>query len=331
MGDNIPEVLVGFRDSVNNLKVAVLSGSGTTLATHIVRADARYDSSVSPFAFADIDNNGEKELLLRFGSGYSCEPRGPAVWDFNSQNLTWYFDIAGCGDYDAIGNLDSNDDMEWVVGQWTCHNGCSGAGSDGDFSSFIVDSMGNQLHQITYSSNGSTNGGVLGAIDDLDGDGVNDVIIYETHDPTYYPGTEQVHIINPSTGLISASVDLDVSGDQGLGAIADIDADGNKEIIIAAPVIGKVRVLSNNLVVEREVSGISGRVKAVADLTGDGNLEIILAWGKDLRLLDKDLNLLSSYSFENNISEVLVSDVDGDGVNELVVGGRYWGAIVGPK
>jgi hypothetical protein len=123
-----------------------------------------------------------------------------------------------------------------------------------------------------------------------------------------------------------------------LDALADLDGDGRPEILATCgeqyDPAGRVMVLQAApdlpITYQCTFSGQSPRVLVVNDLDGDQHPEVIAAIGPDssgslrgeLLILDSQLRPISRWTHledpSGSLSKVIVSDVDGDGVNELL-------------
>ena len=100
----------------------------------------------------------------------------------------------------------------------------------------------------------------------------------------------------------------------------DLNNDNTREIV-ASNTDGsnyqKLYVLDDHLVPINS-STITGTVVCSNDLNGDGYNEVVLMDQTTLKILDHNLNLITSRTFPS-ISKCIISDLDKNGVNELLV------------
>ena len=103
--------------------------------------------------------------------------------------------------------------------------------------------------------------------------------------------------------------------------VADLDGDGNPEILIGAD---GLRCLNKNgqQLWRYNDSTIIGSSPAVADLDGDGNLEVVIS-GDNLFCIDKDGQLIWDYPITDSLlSCPTIGDLDGDGNPEILIKSR---------
>jgi hypothetical protein len=101
-------------------------------------------------------------------------------------------------------------------------------------------------------------------------------------------------------------------------AVGDLDGDGSPEIVATATGTQTTYVLDATLSKMKE-KAVAGYVQLVCDLNGDGKKEIVLLSSTGtLRVLDKDLNEIASAQAGAQDGEVAASDIDGDGIVELL-------------
>ncbi len=163
------------------------------------------------------------------------------------------------------------------------------------------------------------------AVADLDNDGTMEVI----------GAAYTLFVLNGEDGSVQWSVDPPVSNARTWPGVvvADIDGDGDLEIVTAHG-YGYLRVLDHagNIVWSQRPAGNELRGLSAYDLDGDGTLEIIVTgavYGKvntwvyehdgALRAGWPQLDDDSGYAYGIFNDNAAVSDLDGDGVGEIVV------------
>lgn len=323
-GDNIPEIFLSYRDGFNNLKIDIYQGNGAFIKT-INRGASGYDSSWEVRAVI-----GDKILTGEY-TGYSLIPRGAGAYSYSSGNQLWYYEIGPCFAGGAakgfgIGDINSDGKLEAGLGAYTCHNGKSANGTtDGDIYSIVINEDGQNVWTKKIAADWvagcATNGWIEHTFADINGDGNLEVIAFEQHDPTYYPGTNHIHLVSNTGANLATFVGPD-NGENWLWAIADMNNDGKKDIVVSANNEQRIYILDNQLVVLSSSAAGTGQVLAVNDINGDGNNEIISyqTSTSKIRVLGSDFTELYSYGV-NNVTPFgkIVSDLDNDGQNELIV------------
>lgn len=119
-------------------------------------------------------------------------------------------------------------------------------------------------------------------------------------------------------------------------ALADLDSDGIDEVLIGINKTFYVIKGDGSLLIEKELTGAILLPPTVADLDDDGDWEIVINCGYPstvggVYVLDHEGNDMPGWpvSFDGNwmINAPAVSDMDGDGVMEIVTGERVSGSV----
>jgi len=195
----------------------------------------------------------------------------------------------------------------------------------------VIGSDNNKLYALDYRRfkiwSYQTNDDVTStpAVGDIDGDGRMEIIICSNDGRVYYlhyikyTAGKDISMSKLSPGWTYRTENAIISSP----AIADLDGDGNPEIIIGSMDRNLyILTASGELIRKYTTNGKIRSSPAVADLDGDGNLEII--FGSD----DNLLYVLNSsgygwwhYKTNGSIrSSPAVADLDGDGNLEIVIG-----------
>jgi hypothetical protein len=153
------------------------------------------------------------------------------------------------------------------------------------------------------------------AVADLDGDGVAEITTSDGQNLYVYDA--QGTLLWQMTGY--GGVDL---------AVGNVDNDPAQEIVVAGNGHGYVIDAASRQVEWDYVNGFGVRVRT-GDIDGDGRMEIVAAssWGK-ITLFDAELKSPKrDITTSQDIGTLLVVDLDGDGVSEILYGDGQWGSI----
>ncbi len=155
-------------------------------------------------------------------------------------------------------------------------------------------------------------------VSDIDGDGFSEIVGVRTStENNQFPLT--CYRFNTLDGSILKQYNLGVYTSDVNVSISDIDADGLKEVIVSDN--------SENIYVVDILNGLlkysktnSGKVWATVDFDGktDKNKEIIVSNGSYIKVLNSSLNELMSYDLKDTILKVIVSDINNDGIIEII-------------
>ena len=315
-GDNIPEIVVGISPAVpyphvnKPLRILFYNGAGNLLKTI-----STPDSHVIDVKCADLNNDGRKEVIATIQAWYTLKPRGVYVYDYNTGNELWHYNIGPQLWIDSIADINNDGNKEIVVGTFAPHNGNSDHGTDDSLSYvFAFDKDGNNLwtKQIGWDS-------VYSSVADLNNDGNPEIISFRNQNEPYYPGANDVYILNPANGNTVDTYNGPANKGWKGWAIADINGDGKKEIVVGNR-DGTLRVLDCNLNLIDSRS-LSGTVQAINDVNGNGKQEIIVCTDdKRIVILDNELNELWSYKYKLDAKgSAIVSDLIPNGTNEIIV------------
>lgn len=313
-----------------------------------------------PLAVGDVNGDGHLEIAAGTrGQGESAGQRGKVfLWRGDGTLMpNWPREMVWNTQYGsgmpevltvAIANVAGDGRLEIIAG--TSNNASAGGSPDDDTHNlYVFRENGQVLSGFPTQYRRAGIWGFVGAAD-MDGDGYAEIVTGRDH--------AFVHAYNAQGAPlpawpVGAAVDPDdphglfMEFTRDAPALADIDNDGEIEIVVA----GKVRdpqqnrqVTNSALIVlqpdgQREpgwqVAKLGGapvsdeypptQAPALADLTGDGNLEIVVAMldGR-IRAYQADGTLLWTYHFAAGTrlfaSEPVIGDVTGDGRVDILFG-----------
>jgi small nuclear ribonucleoprotein (snRNP)-like protein len=324
-GDGIPEIIIGAKIS-STLKLLFYDGYGN-LIKEITETEqvSQYDY-IKARAVQDIDNDGDLEVIFWRLWGFEPWSRGIGVFDYNSGHREWFFPIGPNIWTLCVADVTGDSNMEILTGTIGPCNGHSANGfSDCSCYAICWDKDGNLIWSQQFEGSGFVDTKV--SINDLDGDGKNEVIYtsFEHGWETWDGDLGRIYLLNPDNGEImkeyNAGMPIRVNG------VADITGNDNKEILVTcsngATQTGKIIMFDNslNLLNEYSIQGTTLGICAINDLNGDDELEIIVRklLYDEFAVLDDSLNELWSVQYDDDILNVIPTDLNNDGINELIV------------
>jgi serine/threonine protein kinase len=310
-GDGVADIGVGT-ENTSDLRSWFYKGDGTLLRTFAMRAgDSSSQRRMIP---ADITS---ALVIVRCGAGFPLTPRGWAGYQKETGKLAWQYKtgtplvqssttkIGGklrmTGDSASVNNGASGDGWE--------HNGTPT--TDRSIYTVAVNQDGNEVFTHDYRSGGRAANYFV----DLDGSGVKKVLVFESHNATSYHGTSKIHLLDADNGAMLKTFngprdipwhDAGVWGRIGHGFILATNREG-------------ARVLDADLGLLAFSTRMRGKAYAAAELHGDGGLQFLFGDGRTLRVTDSTFGELWTWTAPDTITGVQISDVNGDGANEVIV------------
>lgn len=193
---------------------------------------------ISSPSIADIDNNGEKEIVFGSGDGniYCVNSTGNLLWEYKTDGVVF--------SSPAVADINNDTKMEIIIGS-----------SDGRL--YCLDENGNKL--FSYQTNGSVSSS--SAVADIDGDG-NAEIIFGSNDGYLYilTGTE------PETDLRLGDIEYG-------GSLVQMDT-----TILSVKVYNDGTVDSDNVSVEFFDNNVSIGNETVDFVSVNGEQNVDIKW-----------------------------------------------------
>ncbi|MEM1513527.1 MAG: Ig-like domain-containing protein, partial [Candidatus Thermoplasmatota archaeon] len=332
--DGVPEILGWSKTNGTTGNIYVYSGGapGTPPLGILLKTFQRFCAGDGGWCPVDVINKTTGSVLTLLFANYWGNPRGPVLWNYETNTQLWYYSIGPwCGrDTMITGDYDNDGKIEILMGGFSTHNGGWGNGVGGNTTT--TDSNTYAIFINEYGWEKWTKiigeGGIFVRASDLDNDGLTEIILIETHGGAY-PGSCKVHIADTSTGNILNTYygPFNGGGCQG-SAVANVTGDDKKEIIINFE-DGVLRILDSNLNLTNSISGVKGTV-VINDINGDGKNEIIVAnnMAQKLQVFTGELLELWNYSYLGKM-EVILSDLNNDGYNEIILYGSNGIEVLG--
>jgi hypothetical protein len=227
--------------------------------------------------------------------------------------------VANLTDDNGDGVVDLCDVPDVIVNVYRASDEPSAAG---DFAGYygriaILDGATGQLHNLVDRPILAMHNPALA---DVDADGTVEIVALEIDDSVAYTDDPALRLVafHADGSLVFASDWILDSGGNSLGAvaIADLDADGDGEIMVSGAVFDH---LGNRL---WQGPNRGAGVASAADLDGDGDLEVIL--GPTAFQHDGT----PYFDAPTDIGLSVVADVDGDGLPEVVAVTWYGGMTI---
>ncbi|MFH0815314.1 MAG: PQQ-binding-like beta-propeller repeat protein [Methanobacteriota archaeon] len=279
--------------------------------------------TVETMKCVDLDNDGDMEVLAGLLAGYTLTPRGIYAFDYNTGIEIWHYDVAPFIRIGAVADINQDGFKELLLEASSPSNGYSVNGTS-DSNTYIIalNSNGSKLWARLIGNDHSKV-----CVADLENDGNLDIIATQNHWGSY-PGQAYVYILNPDDGTNLKMHPGPINQGYGCPAICDINDDDVKEIMILSN-DGYLSVFDSNLSLINSIAANYGYL-AANDINGDGNIEIIVTSdaSNQATIYNGELTKLWNYTTRGKI---IISDLTGDGINEIITAEVSRIAIIGYK
>ena len=307
-GDGTLEI--GLGSGGDGFAAYLYKGDGTLLKTFAGQHANGANAAVTPIGVDGLT------LLAGYNAlRTNALPRGVAGFDWVSGTESWYAQVGPTnGNVFSVADVDGDRVLDVTMRSATVNNGISGSGTtDGDMYLVSVSASGSVNLAKPYAA--PSDGVADHVFADLDGDGVNEIVGFESHDAVN-KGISRI-LVYAADGTVMATY----SGSANAGwmfAVGDVGGDAGLEVV-ATSTSGETTTIFDRSLHPLLSKSALGYVKLLADLDGDGVPEIVTISDKGLvRVLDARLNVLAAAQAGARQGTVIASDINGDGVVELV-------------
>lgn len=330
-GDGVPEILAVQPSGSYNFDILVYEGNGKLLKTIPIAGTGQSDQTVTPLFVADLNEDGQSEIVSQLTSGYGVAEGGLRGWEvtsYASGQREWRSAIGPVPDALRWNNVQGNN---LIGAAWGPYNGNVGTDGTSDSANYTWNlAPGSGANWIrSYLAGGFYDSGVL--LPDLNGNGTRQIIATTTaHGWSFGDyGYGQIHLLNQKNGADVTSINLAHYVDVMNGAFGNLGGGPGDELVLAtyegtAP---HLRVYGSNLVASASYSRTNGQFipAVVADLAGTGVQQILAVYqpvSGDDRLVILN-GALSQTLWEQDlgaqtIQNVVVDDLNGNGQLEVI-------------
>ncbi len=299
-GDGTPEVIIVKRTSGSASEIQIIDGLTGTLESSINVSTTAFVNETG-LAVADVDKDGTSEIFIA--------QNGVLLRFEHDGTQTAGFGLPGFGD-----NLSSKIGI---------------ADFDGDGSSEVY--FNNRIFN-------STNLFVLVVLPIITSPDAQQAVAVDVLDDNVCPNCEgmelvmgnKVYAVDVISGNATIAMEADLSLENGMVSIADIDKDGDLDAVVSALIPSNVGLTPNliygwdlqtNTILGQYDPGDNASQAMIADIDGDDQLEIVFRTSTDIVALNLDFTLswmTPSVENANNLSSLVSFDFDGDGDFEVV-------------
>ena len=330
---------------------AAIGGTGTFMPGPAVPVGSSYPQRV---VMADVDNDGDMDMLVsvsnynpgtvsvRLNNGSGNFTPGTNVSVGNFTDLLLAADVDGDGDLDMVSSsfnavaIRLNNGNGVFSGGSDVLVGSSSAGmvinnmvagdidGDGDLdlllnSATITPLLNNGTGSFNVGPAAGTSGQALMALGDVDNDGDLDLLAEAIHSFGNYLISLR---LNNGNGTFGAATQIPVAGMHSSATLADIDNDGDLDLLAAGGTNTSIRLNNGTGIFSGTGMALTGtgvQKLSMADLDADGDLDLFTAnytaGTVDIRFNNGAGVFTGSGSFSvaNSLTDATAADIDSDG------------------
>ncbi|NOY78585.1 MAG: hypothetical protein GXO76_12015 [Calditrichaeota bacterium] len=298
-GDGIDEIVTAytrndssflrFVDSKGNILKEAFLFSGKTRVSK--SGTYRWYGQITAIRFADIDNDGRKEILVFPNEGFARSPRGVFVYDGQTLQLKWKYEVGpAISNNPIILNKNKLGEKNILFATSAPSNGNSANGTD-DYHSivFLLNPQGKLLWEKIY-------GGKFTRVEshfvDINGNGTRQVLLvifnkYSAH------SKPRIEIINPANGHPISRRNFPYANPFAWSfSVCQLDRKPDKEFVISNQT-GHMVILNSHFekIKEKQLDLSFSSIFTSEDLDGDGLDEIFVQSNNFYYWLGSDLDV----------------------------------------
>ncbi len=294
---DIPDVIFSSAPAVNGANAHLRIVDGKT-GLDIAEETAHPVHFGSSMAVGDIDNDGKNEILAIS----DANKKKMFAFEYDDENnlvLKWSakFGVGGSDAGISIADVDHDGSPEIIVGNYIFN-------SDGT----------ERCHGADTGSYGHSSGTRhISIVEDISGDGIMDIITGNQ----FFSGVDCSSLVKRA------------DRNDGYVAIADLNNDGEPEVVVAAKgVLYIYDKMMNDLITPLTLNGNPGGPPTIANFDDDENLEIAISGSDKYSVIDTDLSLgvaLPTYLWQVDAKDTSsrqtgssLFDFEGDGIAEVL-------------
>lgn len=302
-GNGRPEILVPYLRN-DSLFVGILDETGQKrFGFFLIDGKPRqepngmipWDPFVRQFHVADMDSDGDDELITVVFTGFARLPRGILIHHLPDGKPGGRKIIGAAPGNSYLGDFDGDEKPEVILETFAPNNGAKAGGFDDQHSYIIAFALGDPPTVTWSKSIAEKWSGASLAYNDFDGDGRREFLSIVTS-ASAEPHQAQLEMIEPSTGRTfrKRTFSEPLRGT----LLIDLDRDTRPEIIVLRAQ-NEIWALDHRfrLTHRRRLPMIASDIRVEPDLDGDGIDEIIVLSParKRLFLLDPDFRVKATF------------------------------------
>ncbi len=260
---------------------------------YMIYPEVEWWGMLYPEFLQEIDGDGRVELVCRMLDGLTANPRGLAVYDFETGKLKWRYDLSTNITGILFDDFDSNGSREFICATTANKNSLAVRDSLDDMHSwlFVLDTQGKRLYYEKAADDFSEIS--LQAVDS-DRDGQREIYLRQT---TWGAGKtpNSVAVLTWNGGRLARSRDWQYSGSFARSSgefLFQLKRNEGYSIILADETGGLIEL---NDQLEPQKHAYKGKAKyfwSSEDLNGDGDNELLIRTMKgDFEILDHNLKV----------------------------------------
>lgn len=266
-----------------------------------LRDDGSWDGNIADIRTVDLNEDGQKDILVTISTGYDKNPRGIYAYEGKTGKKLWEF-ISGGPPY-PLDYADVNGDglPEIIFGTWAPCNGNDLSGID-DCHSYLI-CLSHEGKLLWKKKVGGEFTHTMYSIEDVDNDGKIEIICtFATGDEADKFTRFELQLRDGNSGKIEKFIRL--PSRFGKPNLVDLDNDGRTEILVTNR-NGSLYVLDSNLevVTKKQLGTHLDRfnIAQIGDFTNDGKKEILVNMANRLLILDNNLEIIGRYQTSESI------------------------------